>query len=344
MYLINPKNINQVIEYDMVLEKNNIDNVLNILRNALKNPKYAIEIAEYPENGITINEIGSDGQGYVVNSRKSKTNKNTDKLIKSLLKNDSFQREYYIFGMPNTIFYGVKVLKEAISKKIITKEEIFDRLNVTDVAIKFLDNEFNSTNTLGLGDLVLFSDNKFKLLEDDKLKALKQLCLLFLNDKENFERLMSLYPDINNIREIFSNVYLVENKICIKDLEKFNEISKKISDFQKKGERFYANDSLLNFLYLKEMLSEAKKNKELMGLFKIVPISILTKEEYDEKQKASDTKSPSFDLVFGGFKQLDKDPVVTSKHSSEVGKLCKNVFNEGKGITKKLTKQGGIQL
>ena len=148
MYLINPKNINQVIEYDMVLEKNNIDNVLNILRNALKNPKYAIEIAEYPENGITINEIGSDGQGYVVNSRRSKTNKNTDKLIKSLLKNDSFQREYYIFGMPNTIFYGVKVLKEAISKKIITKEEIFDRLNVTDVAIKFLDNEFNSKNRI----------------------------------------------------------------------------------------------------------------------------------------------------------------------------------------------------
>ncbi|MDD6879155.1 MAG: hypothetical protein PUD59_02875, partial [bacterium] len=72
--------------------------------------------------------------------------------------------------------------------------------------------------------------------------------------------------------------------------------------------------------------------------FKIATISILTKEEYDEKQKTSDTKSPSFDLVFGGFKQLDKDPAVTSKHSSEVGKLCKNVFNEEKGITKKLTK------
>lgn len=336
MYLINPKNINQVIEYDIVLEKNNIDNVLNILRNALNNPKYAIEIAKYPENGITINEIGSDGQGYVVNSRKSKTNKNTDKLIKRLLKNDSFQREYYIFGMPNTIFYVIQILKEAISKKIITKEEIFDKLNINDVAIKFLENEFNSTKTLG--NLELFSDNKFKLLEDDKIDALKQLCLLLKDDEENFERLMSLYPDINNIREIFSNVYLVENVVRIKDLEKFNEISKKISDFQKKGQRFYANDSLLNFLYLKEMLSEAKKNKELMGLFKIAPISILTKEEYDEKQKTSDTKSPSFDLVFGGFKQLDKDPAVTSKHSLEVGKLCKNVFNEEKGITKKLTK------
>ena len=48
-------------------------------------------------------------------------------------------------------------------------------------------------------------------------------------------------------------------------------------------------------------------------------------------------------MVFGGFKQPYKDPNykeadVSSKHSSEVGKLCKNVFNEEKGITKKLTK------
>ena len=305
MYLINPKNINQVIKYDIVIEKNNIDNLLNILSNALKNPKYAIEIASYPENGITINKIGSTGQSYVVTSRRSKINKNTDKLIKGLLKNDSFQRQYFTFGMPNTVFYVVQILKEAISKKIITKEEIFDKLYIHDIAFKFLENEFNSTKNLN--NLELFSDNKFKPLEDDKFDALKQLCLLFLNDKENFERLMSLYPDINNIREIFSNVYLVENEVRIKDLEKFNEISQKISGFEKKGKKFYADDSYMNFLCLKGVLSSARKNKELMGLFKIVPISILSKEEYDEKQKTSDNKLPSFDLGYGEFEQRETE-------------------------------------
>lgn len=312
MYLINPKNSNQVIECDIVLEKNNIDNILMILKEALKNPKYASEIVKYPENVITINEMGYEGNGYVINNRRCRINKNADKLIKHLLKNDLFQREYYIFGMPNTIFYAVQILKKAISKEIITKEEIFNKLNICDVAIKFLENKFNSTKTLS--DLELFSDNEFDLLEDDKIDALKHLCLLLKDDEENFERLMSLYPDINNIREIFSNVYLVKNEVCIKDLQKFNELSKKVDDLNRSGIRFHFDNSYMGFLRLKGALSAANKNKELMDLFKIVPISILTKEEYDIKQKPFDIKGPpSFDLVFGGFKQREIEPLIKKK-------------------------------
>ena len=322
--LVNPKNNNQVIEYDIVLEKNNIDNLLRILQESLNNPQYASEITKYPENGITINKIGSTGQSYVVTSRRSKINKNTDKLIKGLLKNDSFQRQYFTFGMPNTVFYVVQILKEAISKKIITKEEIFDKLYIHDIAFKFLENEFNSTKNLN--NLELFSDNKFELLEDDKIDALKKLCLILKDDEENFERLMSLYPDINNIRKIFSNVYLVENVVRIKDLEKFNEIAKKISDFQKSGQRFQADDSYINFLMLKGSLSLANKNKELMDLFKIVPISILSKKEYDEMQNTSDNKLPSFDLGYGEFEQRETESLHKEENPvlKKLRKIIKN--------------------
>ena len=169
-----------------------------------------------------------------------------------------------------------------------------------------------------------------KDIHSNPCEYISNFCSYTFGNSDNFNR-----ENVNYIKKfyLYFPIYL----------EKFNEISQKVSDFEKKGKKFYADDSYMNFLCLKGVLSSARKNKELMGLFKIVPISILTKEEYDEKQKASDTKSPSFDLVFGGFKQPYKDPNykesdVTSKHSSEVGKLCKNVFNEEKGTTKKLTK------